>query len=280
MSWCENRKNLRHEKEILPRRGEDENRTMPNGKKSKSHHPKNPESRQNGSGGTPQKEPSGFDVTPLIDKINSLIDAYKSSHADKPQDDNKNLFWNRITACGTVVAAFGALVYAGIAYSQWQKMAEANKISTAAFVNVNRPFVGADGIDEKYWRTDPNRTDGKLVTTNDRFTAVQMDIDAYVKNFGPVAGTNFTARWEIFVDKKKIEASGFPDAPDSIFPGQSRHLHGTIGSPIYTDVINGNKVVEVEISFAYTGPSSDYRECRRFRFEPNANAFISLGPIC
>ena len=93
---------------------------MPSRKGSKRDHPEQPKS----AGNTPQKatdpKPCGFDVAPLINKIDGFIATYQGTDQAKGENANKHLFWNRITACATIAAFISASIYAGISYNQWK----------------------------------------------------------------------------------------------------------------------------------------------------------------
>ena len=111
---------------------------MSNGKGSKRNHPKQHEAAANPGHRTGNPEPSSLNITPLIDKIKDLVNAYEASHKNDGQQTAKNLFWGRFTALSTLAAFVAAAIYACIAAQQRDVMQRQLSSSIRPWVSVKQ----------------------------------------------------------------------------------------------------------------------------------------------
>ena len=111
-----------------------------------------------------------------------------------------------------------------------------------------------------------------------------MDFHAHIKNFGPVPETNYLATWKIFVNGVQQQPHTITGSPmfskrSTIFPTQVGSLFGSSGTQGYSDLKNG-AILVVEVTVEYSGPTGDYKECRREIYSVEEVGFLDLGPTC
>ncbi len=184
-----------------------------------------------------------------------------------------NLSWwlNLISGVGGGIAFLALLALVANAILIHQQ----NKISEASSDLAYRPYVGTDGISLTYaWSDAKGATQVSVVRVPQ---AKVILFNANVKNFGPVPGTHYVGKWRVFLGGTELPANKVLDAPLTIFPSQTMHFEGRIGSPYYSSIISGETQLVIEITVEYDGPSGHYKECDKQQFAPNNNAFMNLG---
>lgn len=120
--------------------------TPPNKHGSRRHQKEDPHPTPDPGEPARTEEPRSLDITPLTNEVNRLVDAYQGTHKGDSENIKKNLFWSRIVALGTVIAAVGAIVYSLIAYHQWEEMQISNRNSQDALILVQRARFSFNGI--------------------------------------------------------------------------------------------------------------------------------------
>lgn len=153
------------------------------------------------------------------------------------------------------------------------------QVARDTFNAANRPYVGVNEVDVAPVGKQPT---GKPVMSGTKTKETNaLVFRAQIKNFGPVPGTNFLARWRIFVaGVQRLGQKKVPDLPSTIFPSQSFYLKGGITGPDYPAIISGEKTLTIEVTVEYDGPSGHYKECNKNQYAPDINAFLNLGPMC
>jgi len=195
-----------------------------------------------------------------IDLVDDLKQQQKTSEANNTAHQNKQIFW-------TKVAAGLLLLTAG--FSGWQV-----KIAHDTFNAANRPYVGTAGVLKSYVQI----VDGKeQFTDSPTPETTKMNINAEVKNFGPVPASDFWLKWKIFLNDKEMSVKPNPDSPDTLYPGQMSRLVGSVWGDVYRSIANGTVVLRIEITIKYKGPSGTYYECTEHKYDPQYNSFWSLG---
>jgi hypothetical protein len=176
-----------------------------------------------------------------------------------------------------------ANVMAGISARRARYDARASEITTAqqlvdlqaqlaiahnTFDALNRPYVGVEGIFPAYENQTGLVTNRKLATS--------MKVSTHVKNFGPVAGTEFSLFERAFIDGKKITQT--PGRIQiTIYPTQEVGQEVVIGFRDYPNIISKSSVLVLEITIQYTGPSGTYTECDAQKYEPDVGSFTLSG---
>jgi len=148
-------------------------------------------------------------------------------------------------------------------------------IAAQVFDVSNRPYVGIETIRPIYIASS-----GAQQPMATRRTAKRMDVIVVIKNFGLVAGTEFTARWKVWINGKDSTTPGITDRPSTIFPSGIVTLNGHLGENNYPTVAAGTELLEFDITIQYAGPSGTYKECYKNQYSPDDAAFINLGPLC
>jgi len=152
---------------------------------------------------------------------------------------------------------------------------DANKISKTSSELAYRPYVGAEGAVAKYQWMDAH---GELHVSDTRTKeANQLIVAAGIKNFGPVPGINFMPHWRLFLNGIEIEGQKGPDTPHTIFPGQSVSFLARLGTTDFPHIMDGTKILAVEITIIYDGPSGHYEDCGRHQFDRLTSKFMDLG---
>jgi hypothetical protein len=169
------------------------------------------------------------------------------------------------------------ILYTIFAGYQASQMRRANKIAVNTFNAIDRPFIGVVGINTKYLARNALGVE-KEAEPN---AAELMQILASIKNYGPVPGTNFVPTWKLFVNGIRVLGTAkIPDSPGTIFPNQTVGFGGTVGRKDYPEVLSGAKILVLEITVEYDGPSSHYKECNRQQYSNWVHGFIDLGAAC
>jgi hypothetical protein len=109
---------------------------MSNGKRSKSHHPKQTTPRHDENPKTDNAISEGVNLAPLADKVDALVKAYGAAHGDDKKNSDQNLFWHRWTALFTALAFIAAAIYAGITYQQWRDLRHNFEIDQRAWLKI------------------------------------------------------------------------------------------------------------------------------------------------
>lgn len=233
---------------------------------------------------TPSEHPQGEDGMVYTVKIEPHPDDEKKYSEDKQYrndqiDAARRL--NNISGIGAGIAGAALLalvVNACMVHRQLVAAKQANTISKTASDLAYRPYVGINDIVIAFV---PHKVKSlNQITAMPTPETTVFDYRAELKNFGPVPGSNFRGSWRIFLSGVEQTSSGYPDMPATIFPGQSKFLSGQIGHNDYPALQRGEKVLILEISVDYTGPSGEYHYCEKERYAPEYRAFLSLGEDC
>lgn len=158
-------------------------------------------------------------------------------------------------------------------------IAERNlQVARDTFNAANRPYVGVNAVGVIHAGTHEvgEPVSSKIQTKE----TTNLNFEVETKNFGLVPGINYFHSWRMFVDGVPQPGHGIPDRPKTIFPGQSLWLKGGVGSRDYPVIMSGEKMLVIEVTVEYDGPSGHYKECNKLQYAPNVNAFMNLGPMC
>lgn len=168
------------------------------------------------------------------------------------------------------------IVYAGL--TAWQAYLT-NQIVTLTrqdFEASNRPYVGTEEIGINYLEHGAN---GAIVPTPTATPkTLEMVLNPAIKNFGPVPGKNFTARWRTFVGDERIPMRSLKDNPSTIYPTETVHLGGSIDAAHLKDILAEKKRLIIYLTISYDGPSGQHQECQMHQFDPVLNSFLDSGP--
>jgi hypothetical protein len=209
----------------------------------------------------------------------------KGRYTDEQQYRKKQIdaaIWlNRISAIGAAIAFLALLAliwYANISQGQLDGIHESNRINKSSSDLAYRPYIGVSNIEVLF--TPLNVKNFKQVSQvpTDETKALSFKVD--IKNFGPVPGTDFKDKMIFLVNGITVPGRGVPDSTFTMFPGQEVGIVGSIGTNDYPAVQHGDKVLEVETTVEYTGPTGKYKYCETARYEPNVNGFLRLGEQC
>jgi hypothetical protein len=177
----------------------------------------------------------------------------------------------------TALITLATIAYTIIASVTLKMLNESNSIARDTFNAANRPYVGLYGL-----RVDHSgfHADGQLFSVPRRAKdTTQMNVTAEIKNFGQVPALNTNIDWMVYIDgvavprDPKIGTGLMTD-----FPGQTNLLSGTVGSHDYLSILNGDKVMDIDITVSYDWPGHHHQECSRSRFLPRLNGFAATGP--
>jgi hypothetical protein len=150
-------------------------------------------------------------------------------------------------------------------------------VARKSYIAGDRPFIGVSTIECKYFSRDASGA--RNITPQE--SAQEMDFTAWVKNFGPIPGTKFTAEWKAFMNGREVRGKeAVPFHPSILMPTQSVGLSGSMGPNSYRAAIRGKAIVTLEITVQYSGPSGDYKECTKQQYSESVNGFYDLGPLC
>jgi hypothetical protein len=152
------------------------------------------------------------------------------------------------------------------------------RISQRSFEASNRPYIGVDGIAIQH---DGIGSDGKpFHSPHPTPQTNSWTFSATIKNFGTVSGTKFIAMEKIFIDGKELTAQSMPGKPFTMFPNQTIQIgQATFREPLYREIMDGKKQLEVEIFLNYDGVGGPYSECQKGHYEAELDRFINLG-VC
>jgi hypothetical protein len=120
---------------------------MSNGKRSRGDHQK----KQAGARYDEQHETDDAkckspDLTPLNNKIQALVETYKTTHKDDKQKSDDSLYWNRLATVFTGLGFLAAAIYAFISYSQWQDLRRNFEVEQRSLLKITPSFL--DNITE------------------------------------------------------------------------------------------------------------------------------------
>lgn len=158
------------------------------------------------------------------------------------------------------------LYYAGL-------VRETNKIAKTASDLGNRPYIGIDQIVVRFSQTGTSETTDMPTAKTDA-----LNITAQIKNFGPVPGVNYTAKWKMFLGNKEVRAIKVPDTPFTLFPTQVMSLGAKTYGSEYRAVAKGEVPLTIEVTITYDGPTGHTEECDKAQYLPEASRFARLGP--
>jgi hypothetical protein len=175
---------------------------------------------------------------------------------------------------------FFLFVYVSVAAYQGCEMRESVRIAHDTFIAANKPSVGVNGISIVYTGVGPQgqRIESKVPTQQTNNFSFQVEI----KNFGQVSADDFLPTTKVFLDGKEQPGElNFVRQTSTIFPGKSVYFAFGIGSQDYPSIVNGKKILELEVTVHYAGPGKTYNYCEKYRYgAPNINAFFRLGTAC
>lgn len=160
----------------------------------------------------------------------NLVEKYDAA-SDKQESWDRKRF---IAEIATII-----LLFAYTTVALWQGCSA--KKSAEAAQMANRPYVGVNGITFYYVEKDIQPNGTHLVTGSRTKNSIAMEFKGEVKNFGPVAGTNFKADWKIFLGGIEPKGYRIPDTPSTIYPTQEVFLPAGIWGDDYSALIQGNK---------------------------------------
>jgi hypothetical protein len=154
--------------------------------------------------------------------------------------------------------------------------AEAAKASAnsaeQSFLATNRPYIGVERFETHYCIMRVSGCDQVV-----RKFADTMAVEAFVKNFGTVPGTDVVAEYSVKVAGIEQAQKKFPDRPSTLFPQHTVTLGGQADPADYPDIVRGTKSLEFEFRISYSGPVQQYKYCEDFRFAPELGHFVGLG---
>ncbi len=204
-----------------------------------------------------------------LDFVDHLKKQYDAERTENKAAQDKQLRWTKIAA---------ALVFVYTAFSGYQACVSRQTLQVArdTFNAANRPYVGVAGFGISHTKRNA-AGEFETVPHQDKDTH-WLNITADIKNFGPVPGTNFRSNWNVFMDGIEQKATKTIDKPTTIFPTQVVHLAGQVGSNDYPYIMNGRKILTVEVTVEYDGPAGRYKDCYKGQFGPEVNNFYRLGP--
>jgi hypothetical protein len=199
-----------------------------------------------------------------IDLVDDLRKQQQTYHEENTAQQRKQYFWTKVAA---------GLILLYTLFSGWQV-----KIARDTFNAANRPYVGVGGVGVNHIGKNAS---GEIVVSQTRTKeTVALNVTPQIKNFGLVPGTNFFGKWRVFIAGVEQPHWEIPNRPTTIFPTQTIYITGQVRPPEYPGVMSGEKVLAFEMTIEYDGPSSHYKECNRFQYDPPTNSFFNLGPIC
>ncbi len=195
---------------------------------------------------------------------------YRKDQLDVMRDQvSKARVLNWISGIGAgiaILALIGLVITACL-------LSEQNRISKTASDRAYRPYIGVNGIERVYG----NATRPMKVTQNPTPETTVMDFKVNMKNFGPVPGVNYTVDWKVSVGDEHKVSPTIPNRPTTVFPGQDVYVTGQIGLKDYPYVALGEKLLVIEITIKYDGPTGPSEICNKQQYNPNNNAFFDLG---
>lgn len=203
-------------------------------------------------------------------------------NSDAPKNKGFRNKWRRMalstkmTVIFTGVIAVCTLVYSTVSGFELSALTAANQINKTAFDRAYRPYIGVNGAQGTYAWKDKN---GNWHLNDIRIPQARiLSIRVEMKNFGPVPGSNFVARWKVFVGGVEQKQPPAQTRPSTFFPGQTRYLSGEIGTTDFPEVVSGRKSLYCEITIEYDGPTGHYQECNKEQYSPDTVGFADLGP--
>lgn len=211
-----------------------------------------------------------------IDLSPNLVNKHDAERTEDGTKGDKQFFWSTLIQSATLGAV---VIYAGL--TGWQGCMTRTLVKTAqnTYAASERPYVGTDAITVLY---QCNSAKAAVVSMLPRPVGKcdAIELTARVKNFGPVPGTDFRMRWELYIDGVlEKDQPKIPDRPTTIFPSQVIETQGTVFSPIYDDLMAARKTLEVRLFVNYSGADGAYPPiCEIQRFHPVVYEFVDLGP--
>lgn len=216
-------------------------------------------------------QPPSPEISSIPDIVETIGKDYRKSKGTEESYHQKT-FW--VSVIGVVVVA----AYTTVTFWQGCSSRDLEIIANKTFEAANRPYVGINGVGVNHIGKNAS---GDIVVSQTRTKeTVALNVTPQIKNFGPVSGTNFRGNWRVFIAGVEQPHWNIPNRPTTIFPSQVIYITGQVRPPEYPGVMSGEKVLAFEMTIEYDGPSSHYRECNRFQYDPPTNSFFNLGPIC
>jgi hypothetical protein len=217
-------------------------------------------------------------VFPRIDSLEDFRNDYNAAQKSNTSQAKKQLAWS-------VISAVLLFIYAGFTYWQGHSAQKLVRIAQATFDASNRPYIGVDGFDTVHFGHRPKQDRPKesedFTSPNPTPQTDHMLFRVVIKNFGPVPGTNFVAKWQIFADGKEIHPNvEIPDKSAVLFPTQPTMLGGFLGGADYKSLIGGSLTLRMKIYISYDGPQKHYEECETVQYDHTVNRFLNLGSGC
>jgi hypothetical protein len=241
-----------------------------NKKKKRNQNKHNPDRNQQSSEGSDSHMVYTVRIEPHPDQ--KQRDADESAYRQTQITQARQL--NRVSSVGTGIAflaLIGLVVNAVIVHQQLSAARDANGISQTATDRAYRPYIGTDHIQTEALYT------GSKAPPKFGSNANNFRFEAVIKNFGPVPGTKYTGRWEVFLDGQKVQGHEIPDTPFTLFPGQTTYLEGSVGTENFKPTMGGVKTLVIQVTVEYDGPTGHDKECQKHQFIPRAHEFAALG---
>jgi hypothetical protein len=196
-----------------------------------------------------------------IDIVQDLKKQHETARAEDAASQRKQLFWTKIAA---------GLIFAYTLISAWQL-----KVAHDTYIAANRPYVGVNAISTFFF--SQNALGESIITKEPRQTTAGMEYRIEVKNFGPIPGNHFRSDQKVLLGGKELVGTKVPDQPSVIFPSESVYLNGDLRDESYHGIMDRTKVLVIEITSEYDGPSGHYEYCEKKQFEPGRATFLNLG---
>jgi hypothetical protein len=221
--------------------------------KHKNHNPNDPPQE------TKQAQPE-VPVAPTPIQANGQESPYHCENCCK----QKKSFWDKakpiVEAAGIILLA----VYTGYTIKQVHVAQRSS-----------RPFVGVDSfLVSFHWQDEK----GTYQTSANRVPqATRMDFSAAIKNFGPMPAMNFNTDFHMFVDGNQVPETRFEQQSETLFQSQIVHLYGGFQGSAYQEIMQGSRILAVNLQTSYDGPEGHYDECDSYRFVPETSSFSETG---
>jgi len=206
-------------------------------------------------------------------QVHAAPDLIEKHEAERKEDAAQKKDETKITKW----TFWAVVVYSGLTFILVLITAYNTQISKHTYNETVRAYIGLNSLGAYYQSVSPDGTTKATPSaTND---SRELNIQAEIKNFGPVPGTNCTVMWNVFIDGLQINGRDkIPDRPQKLFPGELVFLRRPILEPNYSSiVVKRDKILTVEVTIEYDAPKHE-KECESLRFEPITSTFMRLGP--
>jgi len=178
----------------------------------------------------------------------------------------------------SLLTLIAVAIYAGLTF--WQGCLTRNLVlvSQRTYDASQRPYVGINVIRPQYLWIDAAGV-ASFEEPRPKEPANGLQVEVEFKNFGPVPGSNFIAKWKVYVGNTEAQMNSMPTTPTTIFPSQLYYLKGSFAGPEYQSVLRGEKILHFTVNIKYSGPGGDYGiDCTARQYSPDLNGFFDLGP--